>query len=264
MSLQPAEPMPGAPWKSAPDRAAFPPGGGLRGMWLRFALWAGRFNYWRRLDPAGDGATPVRLTRKTILFDLAERIIVTAVFGVFTYRLFMSFAETFSVLSMLLFVAEALPFIYIVLRAPSASLSQKPVDWGFGILGSVAPLLIKPVPAEPLVPILLCFLLMVAGIFFQISAKVVLGRAFGIIAANRGVRILGPYRFLRHPMYAGYTMTHIGFLLAMPSPINAAFYAGALALQIVRIYREERVLMQDVSYRAFAARVRYRLLPGVF
>src|SRR5262249_57349035 len=23
----------------------------------------------------------------------------------------------------------------------------------------------------------------------------------------------GPYRFLRHPMYAGYTLTHIGFLL---------------------------------------------------
>lgn len=263
MTMQPAEHTPGAPWKRAPARA-FPPGGSLRGTWLRLALWAGRFNYWRRVEPAGEGAAPLRLTRKTIFFDLAERVTVTAVFGTFTYRLFMSFAEGSSVLTLLLFVAEALPFIYIVMRAPSASLSQKPVDWGFGIMGSVAPLMITPVPAAPLVPLILCFLLMVAGIFTQIAAKVVLGRAFGIIAANRGVRVIGPYRFLRHPMYAGYTMTHIGFLLAMPSPINAAFYAGALALQIVRIYREERVLMLDRSYREFAARVRYRLLPGVF
>jgi protein-S-isoprenylcysteine O-methyltransferase Ste14 len=124
--------------------------------------------------------------------------------------------------------------------------------------------MIAPLPAEPLAPLALCLALMIGGILLQISAKVVLGRAFGIIAANRGVRVLGPYRFVRHPMYAGYTMTHIGFLLSMPLAINALYYGAALSLQIVRIYREEKVLMQDARYRAFAARVRYRLLPGVF
>ena len=65
-------------------------------------------------------------------------------------------------------------------------------------------------------------------------------------------------------LHAGCTLTHIGFLLALPSPTNAAFYATALALQVARIVREERVLMRDEAYRALAARVRYRLLPGVF
>jgi len=32
----------------------------------------------------------------------------------------------------------------------------------------------------------------------------------------------------------------------------------------LRIFREERVLQNDAGYRAFAARVRYHLLPGVF
>ena len=109
-----------------------------------------------------------------------------------------------------------------------------------------------------------CFGVMVAGILLQITAKLVLGRAFGIVAANRGVKVLGPYRFVRHPMYAGYTLTHVGFLLAMPSLMNALFYATALTMQVARIFREEHVLGQDASYRTFAARVRYRLVPGVF
>jgi len=100
--------------------------------------------------------------------------------------------------------------------------------------------------------------------FLQISAKVILGLGFGIIAANRGVKSLGPYRFVRHPMYAGYTLTHIGLLLAMPSLTNAALYSLALGLQISRIYREERILRLDPIYREFASRVRYRLVPYVF
>jgi protein-S-isoprenylcysteine O-methyltransferase Ste14 len=56
----------------------------------------------------------------------------------------------------------------------------------------------------------------------------------------------------------------IGFLLAIPSALNALFYATELTMQIMRIFREERVLRKDADYRAFAARVHYRLLPGVF
>ncbi len=105
---------------------------------------------------------------------------------------------------------------------------------------------------------------MIGGMFLQITAKVVLGHAFGIIAANRGVKVIGPYRFVRHPMYAGYTMTHIGYLLAMPALSTAILYALALSFQVVRIFREERVLIEDPRYREFAACVRYRLVPGLF
>jgi protein-S-isoprenylcysteine O-methyltransferase Ste14 len=126
------------------------------------------------------------------------------------------------------------------------------------------PMLVSTTTGIPLVPLVICFGLMSSGIVLQISAKLALGRSFGIVAANRGVKVMGPYRFLRHPMYAGYTMTHVGFLLAMPSLLNAVLYATALVMQIERILREERVLTQDAGYRAFAARVNYRLIPGIF
>ena len=63
---------------------------------------------------------------------------------------------------------------------------------------------------------------------------------------------------MRYPKYAGYTLAHIGFLLAMPSLFNTAVYA------LVRISREEHVLIRYPVYGAFAERVRYRLLPGIY
>jgi protein-S-isoprenylcysteine O-methyltransferase Ste14 len=107
-------------------------------------------------------------------------------------------------------------------------------------------------------------LLILIGLFVQIAAKICLGRSFGLIAANRGVKSQGPYRFVRHPMYAGYTLTHIGLFLSMPSLKNALLYSLALSFQLVRIVREEAVLRQDAEYRAFAEQVRFRLVPKLF
>jgi len=105
---------------------------------------------------------------------------------------------------------------------------------------------------------------MVAGLFVQASSKVFLGRSFGIVAANRGVKVSGPYRIVRHPIYAGYTLTHIGFLLLFPCWQNLIIYTITLGLQIVRIMKEERVLSEDPAYRALMQTTRYRLMPGVF
>jgi protein-S-isoprenylcysteine O-methyltransferase Ste14 len=203
------------------------------------------------------------LTRKTIILDLCERAIVSMVFLSFVYRMSSGFGKA-GPITVLLVLSETLPFVYVVLRAPSITLSQTPSDWVFAILGTCLPLMVEPAAVPPLVPLAACYGLMLAGISLQVSAKLVLGRAFGIVAANRGVRMLGPYRFLRHPMYAGYTLTHVGFLLAAPSLTNALIYSAALTTQVIRILREERVLMQDAEYRVFSNRIRYRLLPGVF
>jgi protein-S-isoprenylcysteine O-methyltransferase Ste14 len=224
-------------------------------------------NLWRRRNAAPKEATPVPLTCNAILFDVAERLVVAAVFCSFVYRMLGSFLDTFNILTLLLIISETLPFVFVMSRRWSASLSRDPLDWVFGIMGTIAPLLVSPMsqaPADVPVILVLCFALMIGGTFLQISAKVVLGRAFGIIAANRGVKVIGPYRFVRHPMYAGYTMTHVGYLLAMPALSTALLYVLALSFQIVRIFREERVLIEDPRYREFSARVRYRLVSGLF
>lgn len=85
------------------------------------------------------------------------------------------------------------------------------------------PLFITIAPLHPLAPRLLCYFVVVGGIGLQLFAKVFLGLSFGVVAANRGVKIGGPYSFIRHPMYAGYTLSHIGLLLAMPSLVRMPF-----------------------------------------
>jgi hypothetical protein len=41
-------------------------------------------------------------------------------------------------------------------------------------------------------------------------------------------------------------------------------YLTAFLVEVARLMREELILNQDPLYRQYAARVRYRLLPGVF
>lgn len=207
---------------------------------------------------------PAVLTRQGAVLDAVERLFVFAVFLRFVWFMLAGGERPAGVLDILLVVAEAIPIVLIMLRAKSETLSRLPADWLLGLAGVMLPLLVQPATVTPLVPAAVAVAVMVLGTFLQLAAKIALGRSFGVIAANRGVVTLGPYRFVRHPMYLGYTITHIGFLLSTPTAFIAALYATTLTVQIFRILREERVLMQDEAYRSFARAVRFRLLPGVF
>jgi protein-S-isoprenylcysteine O-methyltransferase Ste14 len=219
----------------------------------------------KALSIFGFGSAMSALPTRVIVLDLCERVLIATIYGAFAWRMLADFTGRMDVSTVLIVLSEALPLIFVLLRAPSASLSQRPTDWAAAITATIAPLLVRPGAATGSPELeAAAYGVMLFGLSLQVAAKAVLGRGFGIVAANRGVRQLGPYRLVRHPMYAGYTLTHIGFLLAMPSLLNTAIYGLALVLQIIRIKREERVLMQDPTYVAFVKRVRYRLMPGVY
>lgn len=206
------------------------------------------------------GTTPSEIT----ILDIVERVIFAGIFSRFAVLTVQNLLATANIETFLMLFSEVLPCTLILCRKPSKAMSTRPFDWFVGFAGSITPLLIKPAAVAPLLPPAIFLSAIIGGLCMQVSAKFVLGRSFGMVAANRGVKIAGPYRIVRHPMYAGYTITHVGLLLAMPSLLNAALYALALAFQVIRTLREEAVLMQSQDYRNFAARVRYRLLPGIF
>ncbi|MGF6547374.1 methyltransferase family protein [Paraburkholderia youngii] len=98
----------------------------------------------------------------------------------------------------------------------------------------------------------------------QIHAKWSLGRSFGLLPANRGVVVAGPYRVVRHPLYLGYLVTDIGFLAANFGMHNLIVIVAQWTLQVVRIVMEEQLLSNDAAYREYTRRVHYRLIYGVF
>lgn len=75
----------------------------------------------------------------------------------------------------------------------------------------------------------------------------------------------GPYRFVRHPGYAGWIVSGIA-LAVMLGSLWALIPAvlAALAL-VVRTALEDRTLMEELDgYGDYARRVRYRLVPGIW
>jgi len=201
---------------------------------------------------------------KTTVLELTERVLVTLIFAHFAHAMLTAYHDQPSVGIVLLVISEVLVIGLVLTRGLSKTMSDNPLDWLLAFAGSSAPLLAVPAIENPVIPANICLILMITGMCIQISAKVVLWRSFGLVAANRGVKVDGPYRFVRHPMYAGYVLTHIGFLLGFPSVQNSILYLAALAIQVARLNREERILRQDPVYQEFASRVRYRLLPGLF
>ena len=97
-----------------------------------------------------------------------------------------------------------------------------------------------------------------------IAGKVSLGRSFGLMPANRGVVSSGLYRLVRHPIYMGYLITHVGFVLANGTFGNIAIFLGADITLMIRAVYEERVLARDSAYREYQSKVRWRVLPGLF
>ena len=106
--------------------------------------------------------------------------------------------------------------------------------------------------------------LQVAGMMWQIGAKAVLGRSFGLLPAARGIVTGGPYRVVRHPIYLGYLVGHLGFLLSNFSLQNVLVLGGLYVAQMVRMLREEAVLEHSAEYRDYTRRVRWRIVPYVF
>ena len=164
--------------------------------------------------------------------------------------------------SILVCASEMLGVIFIVIRR-SAPLRIGSIAVLAAFCGTAFPLLVRPGGAQ-LMPTFATTALMLSGLALSIASKLYLNRSFGLIAANRGVKTSGPYRFVRHPMYLGYIVTQIGFLLSSFSATTFGIYLLAWAFQIVRVREEESVLGTDPEYRDFSARVPTRLIPGVY
>jgi protein-S-isoprenylcysteine O-methyltransferase Ste14 len=87
------------------------------------------------------------------------------------------------------------------------------------------------------------------------------------IQAERGHEVCdtGPYRYVRHPGYAGNLCAVPGGALLLGSVWALIPAAVAVVIAVVRTALEDAALREGLpGYRDYTRRVRYRLIPGLY
>jgi protein-S-isoprenylcysteine O-methyltransferase Ste14 len=196
--------------------------------------------------------------------ELLARATVSVLFTLLTINILQDFLRTGRITGLLLLVSEALVIVLTVIRRPAHIVDRSVRAAVVTAISVVGPPLLLPSDAGGLVPDVVTAAASALGLAFVVLGKLTLGRSFGLVPANRGVVIRGPYALVRHPIYSGYLITHFSFLVAHPSWWNAVVIGIADTALILRALIEERVLNGDAEYQAYCRRVEWHLVPGVF
>ena len=203
--------------------------------------------------------------RQMVASDLLARVTIGVLFTVLSINLFADFVRTGRVTGLLLLVGESLVVVLTIARRRAITVDRSAAAAIMTTVSLAGPALLRATEAQAsLAPDHVTALISGVGLLLVVAGKMALGRSFGVVPANRGVVVRGPYSLVRHPIYTGYLITHAAFLVANPAPWNLSVILLADVALIVRALMEERVLSADAAYRQYCRRVGWHLVPGVF
>jgi protein-S-isoprenylcysteine O-methyltransferase Ste14 len=215
----------------------------------------GRSRLWHAF--AGAPLSPAAERRISITVNLAGAVVA----ALFARASVLFYLQTHSLIGGL-FVIEQVWFAvaFLTRRAPQA-VSRRAGSWLAAFAGTFGGLLLRPNGAHPPWGVGTGFGLQLAGLIIAITSLAALGRSFGFVAADRGLKTHGPYAMVRHPIYASYLLIQSGYVLQSLSLPNIAVVAFATTCNIGRALAEEKLLAQTPAYQAYRQRVRWRLIP---
>jgi protein-S-isoprenylcysteine O-methyltransferase Ste14 len=201
---------------------------------------------------------------REVVTDLLARAMVGGLFALLSVNLLADFLRTGRVTGLLLLASESLVVVLTIVRRRARLVDRSVVATVTTMMSLAGPPLLRTVDGSGLAPDAVTALLSGVGLGLVIVGKLTLGRSFGVVPANRGVVVGGPYALVRHPIYTGYLITHAAFLIAHPRPWNVLIVIAADTALVVRALIEERVLSADADYQSYCRRVGWHLVPGLF
>jgi protein-S-isoprenylcysteine O-methyltransferase Ste14 len=101
-------------------------------------------------------------------------------------------------------------------------------------------------------------------VLYESARRVVTGRGFCVALSGEvppAICTVGPYRYIRHPVYASYLLAFLGFVVAFPGLVSAAVFACNLLFFVFAAAHEERTIAHSPLAHAYAA---YRQSAGMF
>ena len=85
------------------------------------------------------------------------------------------------------------------------------------------------------------------------------------VGKDQPVISTGPYRLVRHPMYAGALLMLLGMPLALGSALGLLFCVPIFAVIVWRLIDEESFLRTNLNgYAEYCAHTRYHLIPWIY
>jgi protein-S-isoprenylcysteine O-methyltransferase Ste14 len=198
------------------------------------------------------------------LADLAARIAIGGLFLALAVRIGQNYMETGHFTGLLLLASELLVVVLTITRRPALQVDRSLDARVITTLSILGPPLLRPTVDAGWLADAWTAPISGVGLLIVIAGKVSLGRSFGVMPAHRGLVSSGPYRYVRHPIYLGYLVTHVAFLAAHPTAWNAVMLAVSDAALVVRAKYEERTLAGDPEYVGYRNRVRWRVIPGLY
>ncbi len=151
-------------------------------------------------------------------------------------------------------------------RGPAVATSRSVTAHACAVVATLTPIAMPLLQATPpgLGQQLAADSLVLAGVAWSVWSIHCLGTNLSVLAQARGIADRGPYRWLRHPLYAGEIVSALGLAIAAWSPAALGLWLMLCAMQGYRALREEQVLLGALpGYRAYRARTA-ALLPGIF
>lgn len=195
---------------------------------------------------------------------VAVKTITALALSFFLFKAVFHWQEAPQINLLLLIIAETITVALVLFARLPLEVRKDPVT----VLVTMAAIFYFPFielkPGLPIIGEAVGSALQIAGVMLQIGAKLTLGFCFGLLPARRGVVVGGPYRIVRHPIYLGYFISHLGFFLSSAGLYNLLLFALLYACQGFRILREEELLARDAEYAAYMQRTRWRMIPGIF
>lgn len=99
---------------------------------------------------------------------------------------------------------------------------------------------------------------------FAILSLIPLGRNFAVLPALRSITTVGPYAWIRHPVYVGEAAMVAACWLAGTGWIGGLICGLMVPLIVLRIVAEEDVLRTSSEYVEYSKSVRWRVIPGIW
>jgi protein-S-isoprenylcysteine O-methyltransferase Ste14 len=213
---------------------------------------------------AGSGAASRPAAPRRDYGEFFAKVAILTLFSSMAMRLAQEAAKTGHITGILMLASEALVVAFTLVRRSAGAVDRSWKARTLTLFSTFGPPLVRPITVSALSSESLAVVISAIGLIIVVLGKLSLGRSFGLTPANRGIVSTGVYRFLRHPIYLGYVLTHMGFAIAFPADWNLVILIAADSALMMRAVCEEKTLALDPAYRAYMQRVRWRVLPGVF